>query len=289
MEDSHFPKSRWYIFFVVAFAWFTFGALFISFAPLLGTIAKEFGREVGSLMAVTIALCSVSLSAGMIVSGPLIDKFGARPLLLAAACLMTLYCILVALFGHSVSAVVALRLLLGISSGPIFACMAACSEQWFPPHEQGAFNGAGTASMAVGFAVSFVTIPILLQRFNDDWRKVIGISAIIPATGILLCLLALLAKQPRPAGLSASPGEVSGGEFRIALKLPVFWLGAFLIVVASATVQTFNALAPSYLTAARPFGLAYGPVASGRCMSLVQIGTIVGGISLGPIMQKLFK
>ena len=287
MEHTHFPKSRWYIFAAVAFAWFTFGALFISVAPLLELIGKEFGREVGTLTIDTVALCSVALSVGVIVSGPLIDRFGPRRLLLVSACMMTVYCILVSVLGHSVFAVVVLRLFLGLSAGPVFACMAACSNQWFPPQEQGAFNGVGTASMSLGFAAAFVGIPILLQQLDGDWRKLIGISAVIPATLVVLLLFALLIKEPREELTSARGGE-EGGEFSIALKLPVFWFGAFLIAVASATVQSFNALAPTYLTSARPLGLAFDPMLSGRTMSLVQFGTIAGGMSLGPIMQKLF-
>jgi MFS family permease len=284
-------KFRWFIAFAVAFAWFAYGVVAIVFVPLMGAIGSEFHREVGSLAMGIMALNMLALAVGMILIGPLIDKFGPRLMLLLSAILLAASCLAIPVAAHSMTGIVILRILQGLFSAPVCACMAALANRWFPPSEQGTFNGLASTRMGLGFALGFSMTPTVFRAFHENWRTTVMISALLPALEAVLFIIALMAKEPAtnsPVGVPAA----TGNEFGIALKVPAFWIAVLLLIIAGGSVQTLNSLAMPYLQAkpdASPAGVGLDMAIAGRAMSMQQIGMILSGLLVGLIMQKIFK
>lgn len=291
-QAVEFPKFRWFVALALAFAWFSFGSITMSFAPLLPIIAKEFGTEVGSLMVGIMAVNSFAMGFGVVLSGPMIDKFGPRKVLLVSSIWVAAYCALLPFATHSVGAIVALRIFQGFGSGPVMASMAAVSNRWFPQKEQGIINGLTNAAIAIGFAVTFVSLPHLIQAFHGSWRMALGTTTVLLVIQTILMAITLLGKEPAHAGHAPAHAEAdagSGNDFVAVLKSPAFWICTVLLSIAQSTLQSFNGLTPTYLTAPPAIGLGIKPMVAGSCQSLVQLGGIVSGLMMGFIMQVIFR
>ena len=51
----------------------------------------------------------------------------------------------------------------------------------------------------------------------------------------------------------------------------------------------FNDLTPGYFALDKPVGVGYGPTTAGKLMSLVQVAFVIGSISTGFILEKVFR
>ena len=243
-----YPKFRWFVMFTAAFAWITFGVVTMIFAPLLSTIADEFGRPVGGLMARFMALNSIGIGLGALLSGWLVDKFGPRKVLLGSMVLVTAYLVTVPHFSQTIPELVILRFCEGFVAGPIHSTLAKLGQRWFPKNEQGFFNGVTNASIAVGFAGVYLFFAPWGEYFEGDWRKMIQSISVLTLTSIVLLVITLMKKEP-PLQKWAAGGASESEDFKKAIGIPTFWVGAFLLMCAMTFMSTINGLTPTYVPA----------------------------------------
>jgi MFS family permease len=273
--------------FTAAFAWITFGVVTMIFAPLLSTIADEFGREVGGLMVRFMALNSIGIGLGALSSGFLVDKFGPRKVLLGSMLLVTAYLLTVPHFSQTIPQLVVLRFAEGLVAGPIHSTLAKLGQRWFPKNEQGLFNGVTNASIAVGFAGVYLLFGPWVDYFEGDWRKMVQSIALLTGTSIILLVIALMKKEPPLQKWAASSGASPEADFRTAIRIPTFWLGAFLLMCAMTFMSTINGLTPSYVLRPRPMGLSSPGLLI--YLSVIKIGMVVMGFGMGFVLNKIFK
>jgi DHA1 family bicyclomycin/chloramphenicol resistance-like MFS transporter len=98
-------------------------------------IAKQWGVS-DSRVALSLVLWFVSFSACLLVCGPLSDKYGRRPILLAGLGLFTVGSVACSL-ATSVTQLIAFRIVQGIgAAGPSSMCMAICRDRYEGPQRK---------------------------------------------------------------------------------------------------------------------------------------------------------
>lgn len=285
MEQTIYPRFRWFMLVTVTFGYFAAGVFLIIFAPILGVAAQEFGITIGEATLLLITTFVFSNAVATIASGPLIDRFGVRPCIILGGVLTVLAALSIPLLGGSLSGVVAMRVLLGLGFGPVSACVSAVAARWFPPPERGLVAGVQGSGIALGIALTFGAMPAALQAYHGNWRAGMSWFVIVAVIGLVLCLLTLLGKEPAPAGTHAT----DAGDFKLALRQPAFYLGAASMLGFAWIMNAFNSLTPAYLSVPAPLGIGMGLMTAGKLMAGVQLGMIIGSVVAGVLVGKVFK
>lgn len=290
MEDQVvYPKFRVVVAIAEAWAWLTFGVVVLTFSPMLPLMAREFGRPIGSLVIGVFSLNSIACGVGVICAGPLVDRFGPRKVMLVSSMLVLISCLLIPFWTHNMAEVMAIRVFQGLAIAPLFSSLAALTRRWFPHKEQGLVIGFDNGMFPVGGALLFLMVPRLLPVFHGDWHKVAGLGSVIAAIEVILMTIIMFGKEPKIARHVRPAGVAPHNDFKIALKLPVFWVGAILLAVAQGIMQSVNSVSPSYLMAAPPMGLGWMQFVAGRTMLFVQLGMITSGLLMGFFLNVIFR
>jgi MFS family permease len=282
-----YPKFRWFVMFTAAFAWITFGVVTMIFAPLNSTIADEFQRPVGGMMARFMALNSIGIGLGALFSGWLVDKFGPRKVLLGSMVLVTAYLMSVPHFSQTIRELVFLRFCEGFVAGPIHSTLAKLGQRWFPKNEQGFFNGVTNASIAVGFTAVYLLFTPWGEYFEGDWRKMIQSISVLTLISIVLITITLMKKEPPMPKWAAAGSSDPTADFKKALRIPTFWVGAFLLMCAMTFMSTINGLTPTFVLRPKPLGLEKPALIT--YLSIIKIGMVVMGFGMGFYLNKVFK
>lgn len=272
----------------VTFGYFAAGVFLIIFAPILGVAAQEFGITIGEATLLLITTFVFANAVATIASGPLIDRIGVRPCIIAGGILTVLAALSMPVLGGSLVGVVTMRVLLGVGFGPISACVSAVAARWFPPPERGLVAGVQGSGIALGIGLTFGAMPAAMQAYHGNWRAGMSWFAIIALIGLVLCLLTLLRKEP----VVAEPATGQGGaasDFKLALRQPAFYIGAASMLGFAWIMNAFNSLTPAYLAVPAPLGIGMGSMAAGKLMAGVQLGMIIGSVVAGVLVGKVFK
>ena len=244
-------------------------ATFLSFAalyapqPLLPTFAREFGAS-PSTAALLLTVCLAALAVAPLGVGALLDRVGARRVLVAATASLGALQIAFAA-GGSIGALLAARMGQGLLYPAIFtAAVTWCSRAG----EDGAV--ARRVATYVGTTILGGLAGRLIGGFASDalgWRATFALLG-----GALLACAVALRFGVRDRAAPAARGG-AGGTLEI-LRTPAFAAGFALIGIAF--------FAFSGLLTALPFRLvAIDPGTDASTVSLVYLGYLVGvGISL---------
>jgi MFS family permease len=284
-----FPKFRYFVGFVAAWAWLNIGWVIVGFAPLIPFIAAEYNVSVGTVMIAVMVTNAVAGGISIILCGPLIDRFGPRKVLFVSAILCVIYALLIPHFSQNIMELAFLRVLSGLfGHGALFAGKAAMAQRWFPKKEQGTWIGIWNALFAGGVAVMYLTYFPLLKYFDGEWRDLGAFSAVPSAILAILVGITLLVKEPEVSRHFAPPAIVKR-DFSVALKVPALWAGAILLGCAQGIMQSVNGLTATFLLAAKPLGLDWLPFKAGPAMTFVQWGMIISGFLMGALLVYIFR
>jgi MFS transporter, DHA1 family, multidrug resistance protein len=164
-----------------------------------------------SAVQLTLTTFFLGLAVGQLVWGPLSDRYGRRPVLLAALGLM-LAVTVAAPFMPSIGALLAARLAqgLGMSGGVV---VARSIVRDLHAHEQAARL---LARMMIVFSIVPIAAPIsgALLTAHAGWRAIFWTYAVI-AAGLLVAVAAGLRETAPAARRSAHPAEIARGLGRI--------------------------------------------------------------------------
>jgi MFS family permease len=194
------------------------------FSLFLLPLATEF-KWPRSSVSFVLLIVAVAGALGYPIVGRLIDRYGARVILLSGIVLFAGSVASVALIGHSRIELYAAYAFIGVAgtvpSGVTFTKVIA---GWFD-HNRGLFLGiVGGLGNGIGAAVSPLFVQALIA--HHGWRGgYLGIGAAILAIG--LPVLFLLLHDPPTAGGQSSPSSVQHGEgvtLAQARATSTFWL-----------------------------------------------------------------
>lgn len=170
----------------------------------LPRIAQDFGwsdREIGANGELLLAAFFLSYALSNMLLSPLAERFGPKRSVMAAIVAFSLFTILSAPLGQSLSALIGLRLLLGLGEGVHIPMLSAITSHWFPAQERSRANALWGAGILVATASAPLIIVPLINAIG--WRPMF---AVLGVAGMLLSLPLvwfLVQDQPsREAGVS---------------------------------------------------------------------------------------
>jgi MFS family permease len=207
------------------------------FAPLLLMYRAELGVGAATVQAV-FAMYVVGLIPGLLFGGPVSDRYGRRPVVLAALAASVAASALLLAGGHGVAWLFAGRLVAGFASGAGFSAGAA----WVRELSAGAVDGGergprrATVAMTVGFGLGPLVAGVLAQ-----WAPARTVLPYLPHLLLTLAALPLVRRTPE-----TRPPEAGGARLRI----PDMSSRRFRTVVAPLAPWVFGVVA---------VGIAYLP------------------------------
>ena len=180
------------------------------YVPALPDVAASFASPVSAVQ-LTLTTYFLGLAVGQLIWGPLSDRYGRRPVLLAALGLM-LAVTAAAPFMPSIGALVAARLVqgLGMSGGVV---VARSIVRDLHAHEQAARL---LARMMVVFSIVPIAAPVsgALLTAHAGWRAIFWTYVLI-AAGLLVAVAAGLRETAPAERRSAHPAQIARGLGRI--------------------------------------------------------------------------
>jgi len=289
-DNRLYPGYRWFVLVVLCVLTAASTVIMISPAPLMGLIAKSLHIEPGVATGAMMATFQLALALSCIAGGFLCDKYGLKATFLVSSVLFTVPTLALPFVGNSLPGVVLMRVIQALGAGPIAATVAAVAALWFPLSQRAVVAGLQGAMFTLGVAIGFLTTPAALS-ISGNWQSAMAWQSIGGFVSLLLAVV--FAFGPRPPAQTdfeaCSSGAAVDGDFKLALKQSVTWIGLLLMVTVTWIFQGFNDLTPGYFALDKPVGVGYGPMTAGKLMSLVQIAFIVGSISTGFILEKVFR
>ena len=254
------------------------------FVPSLPALAQSFAASVSAGQS-ALTTYFIGLAAGMLVWGPLSDRFGRKPVLVAGLAMMFAASLAAALM-DSIAGVAAARLAQGfaMSSG---AVVVRSIVRDLHVHEQAARL---LASITIVFSIIPIAAPIAGAQLAGRWGWQAVFWGIAAAGAALLAAtgswLKETAPQPRrslrPAALAASFGAILADRR--------FYPPLLLILCAQAGILAWVSNSAFTLVS----GLGVSTVAYGWIFALVMLGQISGAwasrrLVLGLGMAKLMR
>ncbi len=243
------------------------------FAPLLLMYRAELGVGAATVQAV-FAMYVVGLIPGLLFGGPVSDRYGRRPVVLAALAASVVASALLLVGGHGVAWLFAGRLVAGFASGAGFSAGAA----WIRELSAGVGGEHGprraTVAMTVGFGLGPLVAGVLAQ-----WAPVRTVLPYLPHLLLALAALPLVRRTPE----TRVPGPGDG-----LLRLPDMSSRRFRTVVAPLAPWVFGVVA---------VGIAYLPGLvearlGGYVLLFSTLVTLLGaaaGIAVVPVARRVAR
>jgi sugar phosphate permease len=155
-------------------------------ALALPRIAQEFGwrdREIGSNGELLLAAFFLSYALSNMLLSPLAERFGPKRSVIAAIAAFSLFTILSAPLGQSLTALIVLRLLLGLGEGVHIPMLSAITSQWFPVSERSRANAIWGAGILLATATAPLIVIPLINAIG--WRPMFAVLGVV---GMLLSI-----------------------------------------------------------------------------------------------------
>ncbi len=242
---------------------YTFGTFFDS-------MATEFGADKSST-ALIFGVTLLFFFGFGIVSGPLSDRFGPRPLLIAGGVVMVVGLLITSRAESLAVGIVSYGIGVGIGGGLFIAPTTSSIGPLFDRHRPAAFS-----LVAVGNGIGvLILVPLSEWAIStNDWRWAYVLLAAIAGVGIGLSAI----------GLISRPGGGAGGRISLLSLVRVPGFAALSVVSLLMSIALFIAFA-FIQTFAVEDGVSVSTAA--RLLSLVGLSSIFGRIGLVVLVRRL--
>lgn len=278
----------------IFFGWFVVGAAFTilflgfgtaySFASFFGGMEQDFTASRGDISLVFSIAGFLYFSLGA-VSGPLSDRFGARPIVALGMVLISVG-LLAASFANSLWHVyLSYGAAVGIGIGFAYVPSVGVLQRWFV-RRRGFATGLAVAGIGVGTLVAPPISNFLVETLG--WRQTFQLLAgVILVVGLAAAWL--LVANPAARGLypdgDPDPGGVgasqSGMSLRDALRSKPFWL-----LFISAAIVSLGLFVPFVHLAKFSQDHGHDPALSILLISLIGVGSMSGRLALGGLADR---
>jgi MFS transporter, AAHS family, 4-hydroxybenzoate transporter len=253
----------------------------------------------------------VGMMIGALVSGPLADRIGRKPVLAGSVLIFGVGSLLTAT-AESVNALMAFRVLTGLGMGGAMPNAIALTSEYMPRRRRAGAVTMMICGFSLGAAVGGLVAAAIIPRFG--WESVFVVGGAVPIAIAVAAFLLLPesirflmvkgGEEPRvrhylarvapgtsiPATLSSGVDEGhSGGAF---LVKQLFTEGRTVATLLIWTVYFMNLLNLYFLNSWLPTIISDAGIPVGtaiRLTSLFQIGGIGGALILGRILDRYFS
>jgi MFS family permease len=247
-------------------------------------LAPEIGRDLGiapKLVGVFVGLLYAGSMAGSLVSGGLIERFGAIRVSQACVLLCAAGASLVAggtaLPGMLVPALVAAPIIIGLGYGPITPASSQVLARTAPPSRMALTFSIKQTGVPAGAALAGALLPI--AALAAGWHVAFALVAL---TGIGIVLLAQTTRRTLDAGRTSGRAlslAAAIAPLRRVLGTPALRELAGTAFIYAALQVSLMSFLVVYLTETLSFSL----VAAGFALTAANLGGIVGRIAWGAI------
>lgn len=200
--------------------------------PALPVLARTFGSDI-SIAQMTVSLFMVGLAFSQLIMGPLSDRFGRRPVLLAGLCLMVLAGI-GGVFAETLPQLIAARFFQALGGATGMVMSRAIIRDLYPRHRVGAMISLVIAVMMIAQMLSPLAGGLLEIGFG--WRSIFYVITAVSLV-ITLAIAFLLPETRRFSERVAGDGFVS--DVRVLWKSRSFVGYLLCYVIASWIIFTF--------------------------------------------------
>jgi sugar phosphate permease len=203
-----------------------FDRMNISYA--LPKIAQDYGwsvAEIGKNGGFIMSIFYVGYGLANIFLSPIGERFGPRNSLIVIVILFSIFTMLGAPFGLMFTALIIVRICLGISEGIHFPMMNALTKKWFPVHERSRANGLWICGLFLSMILApFIVVPIIDYW---GWRAmfiVLGLAGIV-VTIPLIYFFVFNSPQEHPKITAAELTYITNGLEKDEPEETIFWRG----------------------------------------------------------------
>ncbi len=235
--------------------------------PGLPAIQAEFAASPAEAAAV-IAIFIAGFSTAPIAVGPLADRYGRKPVMLAGLVLFTL-CALVCALAPSIGALLGFRLLQGVGAGAVGILPRAIIRDLF--------EGRAARLQLAGVSLVFSVAPLIAPTLGagilafGTWRTIFFVLVAVGAAATLLASLWFRESHPRDKRRSLRPASVIAG-YKQALTNPM--CAGFSVIGGTAFAGLFAYVNTSPLLFMQGYGLSKAGFAG--LFAITASGVIVG-------------
>ena len=256
----------------VALVMFAVGWGANQFSPMLIVYRHALGLS-ASEIAGLFAIYAATLIPGLLVGGPLSDRFGRRAVVLPFAALSPVATLLFVVGPHSLPLIAAGRALAGLCSGMVFGPATA----WVQDLSGGDALSARRAALALsaGFGLGPVVAAFLAQWAGDPL-----VVPYLPHLALGTAALAMGLTAPGTRRSQSQPGQSGRRWPPAALRTRQFWLGVALPApFVFGTVSLAIVVLPEEVTSAHTLSAGYA--------GLMTILAFAAGIGVQPAARRV--
>jgi len=281
--ESRIFHGWWVVAAAFTMTFLGFGCAY-TFSAFVEQLQRDFGASRGSVSLVFSLAGFLYFGLG-IISGPLADRFGSRPLALIGMILLGVGLGLASLAQNLVQVYLAYSLGVGLGCGCAYVPAIGAVQRWFV-RRRGFASGLAVAGIGVGTLVMPPLASLLIGALG--WRGayvVLGALALSLGGGMAL----LIENDPRARGLNpdgdgqATQSVQAGGtSVRDAIRSR-----RFISLYAACLICSFGVFVPFVHLV--PFAQDHGIVASTAALllSVVGFGSTAGRFFLGTIADRV--
>jgi len=223
----------------------------MSIATAIPFMAKDFGLSPLGMGSVLSAFF-VGYAAMQFPGGILSDRFGPRRVMVAAIGGWSLFTLLTGM-ARGLTALLAIRVLFGLSEGSFPSAASKTIALWFPQGEVGRANGFQLASVQIGAAVAPLCVSWIILHWG--WRAVFY-SLLFPGLGLVVLVWIFIKGTPDASGTRVQAGKPETVSVSEVLKMrTVRWCAITIFFWSIAAWGLLNWV-PTYLLQARGFTLS---------------------------------
>jgi MFS family permease len=273
----------WVVAAAFAITFLGFGSAY-TFSAFLEPLQRDFGASRGSVSSVFSLAGFLYFGLG-IVSGPLADRFGPRPLVVSGMVLLGVGLALASAAQNLIEVDAAYGLGVGLGIGCAYVPAIGAVQRWFV-RRRGFASGLAVAGIGVGTLVMPPLASLLIGSLG--WR---GAYLVLGALALVLgCGMALLvendprgrALNPDGDALAGSSAQADGAAVGEAIRS-----GRFISLYAACLICSFGVFVPfvHLVPFARDHGIA-APMAA-LLLSVIGLGSTAGRFFLGTIADRM--
>jgi len=272
----------WVVAAAFAITFLGFGSAY-TFSAFLEQLQRDFGASRGSVSLVFSLAGFLYFGLG-VVSGPLADRFGSRPLVLIGMILLGLGLALASAAQNLIEVYAAYGLGVGLGMGCAYVPAIGAVQRWFV-RRRGFASGLAVAGIGVGTLVMPPLASLLIGSFG--WR---GAYLALGALALVLgCSMALLIENdPSGRGLNPDGDELAartvrdGGAVGEAIRS-----GRFISLYVACLICSFGVFVPFVHLV--PFARDHGIAASMAAVLLgvIGLGSTAGRFFLGTVADRM--